>query len=171
MEFEYTIVRSNRKSVSIEVSQDCEITVRVPFSLSQRELDKILAEKKSWLERAVSKQLSKPSAKKEFTESEIEELRRRAKAVIPEKVIKYAKIMQVEPTSVKINSAKKRYGSCTSNNSLNFSLYLMAKDDIFVDYVVIHELAHIKHHNHSKAFYDFVGEFMPNYKDVLKNHK
>ena len=80
----------------------------------------------------------------------------------------YAKIMQVEPASVKINSAKKRYGSCSGTNNLNFSLYLMDKDERFVDYVVVHELAHIKHHNHSKDFYRFIEQFMPDYKERMK---
>ena len=76
--------------------------------------------------------------------------------------------MDVKPTSVKINSAKKRYGSCSGKNSLNFSLYLMDKDERFIDYVVVHELAHIKHHNHSKDFYNFIAEFMPDYKERMK---
>ena len=67
----------------------------------------------------------------------------------------YAEIMQLRPETVKINSAKKRYGSCSGKNNLNFSLFLMDKDERFVDYVVVHELAHIKHHNHSKDFYKF----------------
>ena len=76
--------------------------------------------------------------------------------------------MQVKPASVKINSAKKRYGSCSGTNNLNFSLYLMDKDERFIDYVVVHELAHIKHHNHSSDFYKFIEQFMPDYKYRMK---
>lgn len=80
----------------------------------------------------------------------------------------YAKLMQVQPASVKINSAKKRYGSCSGTNNLNFSLYLMDKEERFVDYVVVHELAHIKYHNHGKDFYKFIEKFMPDYKERMK---
>ena len=69
---------------------------------------------------------------------------------------------------MKINSAKKRYGSCSGTNSLNFSLYLLDKDERFIDYVVVHELAHIKHHNHSRDFYKFIEQFMPDYKERMK---
>ncbi len=79
--------------------------------------------------------------------------------------------MGVKPTAVKINSARTRYGSCSGRNSLNFSLFLMDKDDEFIDYVVVHELAHIKHHNHSKAFYEFVEKFIPDYKNIVKKYK
>ena len=76
--------------------------------------------------------------------------------------------MGVEPTCIKINSAKKRYGSCSGKNSLNFSLYLMDKDERFIDYVVVHELAHIVHHNHSKEFYALIEKYMPDYKERKK---
>lgn len=168
MKFEYTLIRSKRKTIAVQVDSDCNITVRAPFKMSQREIDGFLKEKKSWLEKAVVSQMEKAKNKKEYTADDIESLRKKAKEIIPQKVAFYSKIMGVEPSSVKINSAKKRYGSCSGKNSLNFSLYLMDKDERFIDYVVVHELAHIKHHNHSKDFYSFISEFMPDYKERMK---
>lgn len=168
MLFDYTIIRSQRKSVSIQVDINCNITVRAPLRLPEREIEKILLDKKEWLEKTIISQRQKKKEIKEYSEEEIEILRKKAKEIIPLKVEYYAKIMQVEPTSVKINSAKKRYGSCSGTNSLNFSLYLMDKDERFIDYVVVHELAHIKHHNHSKDFYKIIEKFMPDYKVRMK---
>lgn len=168
MKFQYTLIRSKRKTISVQVDSDCNITVRAPLRMTQKEIDKFLAEKKTWLEKAVVSQLEKAKNKKEYTDSDISELRKKAKEIIPKKVEYYSEVMGVKPTSVKINSAKKRYGSCSGKNSLNFSLYLMDKDERFIDYVVVHELAHIKHHNHSKDFYNFIAEFMPDYKERMK---
>ncbi len=168
MLFDYTLIRSERKSVSIQVDSDCNITVRAPLRLSQKEIDKILLEKKSWLEKTIISQREKRKVIKEYSEDDIKLLRKKAKEIIPQKVEHYANIMQVNPNSVKINSAKKRYGSCSGTNNLNFSLYLMDKDERFIDYVVVHELAHIKHHNHSKEFYGFIEQFMPDYKERMK---
>lgn len=168
MLFDYTLIRSKRKSVSIQVDADCNIIVRAPFRLSQKELDKILLEKKGWLEKAIISQREKKKDVKEYSEEDIKLLRKKAKVIIPLKVEYYANLMQVNPNSVKINSAKKRYGSCSGTNNLNFSLYLMDKDERFIDYVVVHELAHIRHHNHSKDFYKFVEQFMPDYKERMK---
>lgn len=168
MLFDYTLIRSKRKSVAIQVDENCNITVRAPLRISQKEIDKILLEKKSWLEKTIISQREKKKQIKEYSEEDITLLRKRAKEVIPQKVEYYARIMQVSPSSVKINSAKKRYGSCSGTNSLNFSLFLMDKDERFIDYVVVHELAHIKHHNHSKDFYKFIERFMPDYKDRMK---
>ncbi len=168
MLFDYTLIRSKRKSVAIQVDENCNITVRVPLKLPQKEIDKILAEKKEWLEKTIISQQEKKKEIKEYSEDEIMFLRKKAKEIIPQKVEHYASIMQVEPASVKINSAKKRYGSCSGTNNLNFSLFLMDKDEKFIDYVVVHELAHIKHHNHSKDFYKFIEQFMPDYKERMK---
>lgn len=171
MKFEYTVVRSQRKSISIQVDKDCNITVRAPFFVQQKEIDGFMQEKKTWLEKTIIKQRERKKNTKEYTDEEIEILRKRAKEIIPEKVGYYSGIMGVEPIAVKINSARTRYGSCSGKNSLNFSLYLMDKDEKFIDYVVVHELAHIKHHNHSEAFYQFVEQFMPDYKNIIKKYK
>ena len=80
----------------------------------------------------------------------------------------YAAIMGVVPTGIKITSAKTRFGSCSSKNSLCFSLYLMAYPDRAIDYVVVHELAHIRQKNHSPAFYAEVAKVMPDYKERVK---
>ena len=168
MLFDYTLIRSKRKSVSIQVDENCNITVRAPLRLSQKEIDRILLEKKAWLEKTIVSQREKKKNAKVYSDDEIKLLRKKAKEIIPLKVKYYAGIMQVNPASVKINSAKKRYGSCSGTNNLNFSLYLMDKDERFIDYVVVHELAHIKHHNHSKDFYNFIEQFMPDYKERMK---
>lgn len=168
MLFEYILIRSKRKTVSIQVDVDCNITVRAPLKTSQKEIDRILSEKKEWLEKTIISQREKKKDIKEYSDDDIKFLRKKAKDIIPKKVEYYAKIMQVSPNGVKINSAKKRYGSCSGTNNLNFSLYLMDKDERFIDYVVVHELAHIKHHNHSKDFYRFIEQFMPDYRERMK---
>ncbi len=168
MIFEYNLIRSKRKTVSIQVDTDCNITVRAPLSLSQKEIDRILSEKKEWLEKTIISQREKKKQMKVYSQDEIEFLRKKAKEIIPVKVEYYSNIMQLKPQCVKINSAKKRYGSCSGTNSLNFSLYLMDKDERFIDYVVVHELAHIVHHNHSKEFYKLIEQYLPDYKERMK---
>lgn len=168
MLFDYTLIRSKRKTVSIQVDVNCNITVRAPLRISQKEIDRILFEKKEWLEKTVIFQREKKKEVKEYSADEIELLRKKAKEVIPEKVKYYSEIMQLKPVLVKINSAKKRYGSCSGTNNLNFSLYLLDKDERFIDYVVVHEIAHIKYHNHSKDFYKLIEQYMPDYKERMK---
>jgi predicted metal-dependent hydrolase len=87
-----------------------------------------------------------------------------AKRDLIEKVAYYASKMGVSPSGVKINGAKTRWGSCSSKQSLNFSWRLMMSEDEAIDYVVVHELAHIKEMNHSQRFWAIVAEVLPDYK-------
>lgn len=171
MKFEYTVIRSRRRSLAVQVDKSCNITVRAPFFVSQKEIEAFMADKKEWLEKAIITQREKAKTQKIYSDEEIKNLREKAKKILPEKVKHFSALMGVVPAAVKVNSAKTRYGSCSGKNSINFSLYLMDKDERFIDYVVVHELAHIKHHNHSKEFYAFVEKFVPDYKDIVKQNK
>ncbi|MHB1154269.1 MAG: M48 family metallopeptidase [Eubacteriales bacterium] len=86
-----------------------------------------------------------------------------AKNILTKKVHEFSDIMSLVPIAVKINSAKTRWGSCSGKNSINFSWRLILASDDVIDYVVIHELAHIKEHNHSDRFWTIVSEMMPDY--------
>lgn len=171
MEFEYEIVRSARKTVGIQVLLGGKVTVRAPYKISEKEIERILQEKAHWINKAIAETSKQAKKQKEYTEEEISLMRKRANEVLPMKVQYFSNLMGVKPTAVKINSAKKRYGSCSGKNSINFSLYLMDKDERFIDYVVVHELAHIKHHNHSKDFYAFIEKYLPDYKERIKLDK
>jgi len=87
-----------------------------------------------------------------------------AKNILTEKVQDFAKLMSVTPNAVKINGAKTRWGSCSAKKSLNFSWRLIMADDDVIDYVVVHELAHIVEMNHSKQFWAVVEAVLPDYK-------
>lgn len=168
MDFEYRIIRSDRKTLAIQVDSSGNVIVRSPKNVSEKRIVKFLQDKSEWINKTIISQKEKSANIRQFTDAEIKAMRKRAKEVLPVKVAYFAEIMGVKPKSIKINSAKKRYGSCSAVNNLNFSLYLMDKDERFIDYVVVHELAHIKHHNHSRQFYDFVSEYMPDYKERSK---
>ncbi len=94
-----------------------------------------------------------------------------AKRLLTNKVIDYSKQMSVTPTAVKINGAKTRWGSCSGKHSINFSWRLVMADDDVIDYVVVHELAHIREHNHSEKFWRVVALTMPDYKERQKKLK
>lgn len=168
MNFEYNVIRTDRKkTVQIKVNNNGTVTLRVPKNLPNAEIQDILSKKTPWIEKTV-KSFLESDAPKEFTDDNIAVLRNKALNVIPKKVEYYSKLMNVKPSAVKINSAKSRYGSCSAKNSLNFSVFLMDKDERFIDYVVVHELAHILQHNHSKAFYAEIEKILPDYKERRK---
>lgn len=94
----------------------------------------------------------------------VQTYRRLAKQHIPSRVAYYAREMKTSPTAVKINGAKTHWGSCSGKRSLNFSWRLIMADDAVIDYVVVHELAHIYEMNHSARFWAIVENVLPDYK-------
>ncbi len=95
--------------------------------------------------------------------------RAQAKEYLPGRTLRLAEKYQLYPTRIQINGARGRWGSCSGKNSLNFSWRLMLADVSAVDYVICHELAHIKHHNHSQSFWQLVREMRPDYQ-ASQNH-
>ena len=108
--------------------------------------------------------ISKTANSHQIKEILIELYKLIAKAYIYQRVVFFAKQMNVSPTNIRITSAKTRWGSCSGKNSVNFSWRLIMADDKTIDYVIIHELAHIKQHNHSSNFWKIVESVMPDYK-------
>lgn len=82
-------------------------------------------------------------------------------------VLKWSKKMNLYPKTVKLNKAEKRWGSCNyTTKTLNFTIRNAMLVDWAQEYIVIHELAHLKHPNHSEKFWNFVESFMPDYKQA-----
>ncbi len=97
--------------------------------------------------------------------------KQKSKEILPDIVEKYAQKMNMFPSDLKFRKNKSRWGSCSFNNVINLNTNLMKLPFSCVDYIVVHELAHIKHKNHSKAFWDCVESFCPNYKEEEKKIK
>ncbi|MDR0885521.1 MAG: M48 family metallopeptidase [Clostridiales Family XIII bacterium] len=87
-----------------------------------------------------------------------------AKSSLQNRVTKYAAQMDVHPQNIKVTSAKTRWGSCSSKGNINFSWRLIMAEPAVIDYVVVHELAHLKQMNHSSRFWAEVENVLPDYK-------
>ncbi len=161
------ILYSDRKTLRLSINREGEPEVRAPYGCPASVIENFVQKHQKWIE----KRLAERKEQKEHTSQEIALLRQRAKELLPQRVAYFAPLMGVKPASVKITSAKTRYGSCSGKNSICFSLYLMEKSPRAIDYVVIHELAHIKQHNHSPAFYKEIEKILPDYRDRIKELK
>ncbi len=161
---DYTLIRSGRKTLAIEVTRDGQVVVRAPQRCSKSRIDSFVESRQSWIEAALQRQRSRLAAHPPLSEEEISTLRQKAKAYIPPRVAEWAARMGLRPASVKITSARTRFGSCSSQNALCFSLYLMQYPPEAIDAVVVHELCHMRQRNHSPAFYAEVERWMPDYR-------
>ena len=94
-----------------------------------------------------------------------------AKRLITPIVEKYSYFMNLHPRQLKFRKNKSRWGSCSMKNNINLNTELIKHDLKFIEYVVVHELAHIKHKNHQKEFWELVGQYMPDFKQRRKLYK
>ena len=163
---EYTLIRSSRRTLGLEITADLRIVVRAPKRCSQRQIADFVARHEDWIRDhlAIQQRRAVAAAARAVTPEQETELRRQAKEYIPQRVAYYAPLVGVTPTGIKITSAQKRFGSCSGKDRLCFSWRLMQYPPAAIDYVVVHELCHIHHHNHSAAFWAAVAAVMPDYK-------
>ncbi len=163
----YTLIRSSHRTLGLEIAPDLSVVVRAPRRCPQAEIDRFVASHEVWIATHRERQRVRNQSPAAQPVSPEEETRLRALAaqVLPARVAYYAAQMGVSPTGIRITSAKKRFGSCNSRRGLCFSWRLMAYPPAAVDYVVVHELAHIRQMNHSPAFYAVVAQVLPDYRE------
>jgi predicted metal-dependent hydrolase len=163
---QYKIIKTWRKSIAIQI-KNWEVIVRAPKLTPKIFIEDFVEKHKNWIEKKLKKQKSGypqgvPLQKK--SDEEINKLKIEAKNYIPKRVKFFANKFNKKYNNIKITSARTRWGSCTSQKNLNFSYRLIQAKKEAIDYVIIHELAHLKFMNHSKDFWNHVWEMMPNYK-------
>lgn len=166
---EIEIIKSNRKTIAIEVRPDLRVIVRAPKRASNREIMKFVEQKQDWIAKHLAQmqiryEETRRRKEKQFTDDDIRKMKDEAKKVIPDRVKYYADIMGVTFGKITIKNQKTRWGSCSSKGNLNFNCLLMLTPDKVRDYVVIHELCHLKQMNHSKMFWAEIEKVMPDYK-------
>ncbi len=159
---EYQIVRSRRRTLAIEVKGDGSVLVRSPFGVPTSEIEAFLSEKASWIAKQQEKIKKRPTLP---TDPEvIREFRSRAKAELIPLTLEYARRYGFSVKSVRITSARTRFGSCGADNAVCLSLYLMLYPAEAREYVILHELCHTVHHNHSRRFYALLDRLMPDHR-------
>lgn len=165
---EYQVIKSNRKTLAIEIKPDGNIVVKAPMRTSKLAIDYFVKQHEGWIrgklqKMALGKEVIGDVSK--MTEQELDSLKKKARKLIIPLVEDYAEIMGVTYGQVSIRAQKTRWGSCSSEGNLNFNCLLALCPRGVMHYVVVHELCHRKHMNHSKAFWSEVSEYMPDYKE------
>lgn len=168
---EYKILRSSRKTLSLEI-KDCQIIVRAPRLVGKYRIEAFVQSKTGWISKTLKKQEEQRKRAEEmvtfFHDGVLDSLREKAKAQLPPKVEHFADLMGVKYGRITVRRQKTRWGSCSSKGNLNFNCLLMLCPDFVVDYVVVHELCHLKQMNHSERFWAEVERVLPQYKEARK---
>ncbi len=165
MEMKYSLIYANRKTVSIKIETDGTITVRAPRFTSRKEIERIIKAHEAKLLQMREKVLAKENIISSADRAELEKKLR--KTVMP-LVERYSKKMGKSAQKVRFTDAKTRFGSCSSKGSVCFSRYLALYPDAAIEYVVVHELAHLFEMNHSSSFYAIVEKYLPDWRERKK---
>ena len=159
----YEVIRSDRRTLGLQV-KDGRVIVRAPRRVTSAQIERFVREHEDWIRNARSRQAEKKAAHPEPTSAERAEYIRLAKEILPQRTAYWAGRMGLTPTQIRITSAQRRFGSCSSEGHICYSWRLMQYPPEAIDYVVVHELAHLKHMNHSPAFYALVAKYLPDHK-------
>ena len=165
---DYEIIYSKRKTLCLQIKRDGRVIIRCPYRTSKERIESFYNSHLEWVQRKVEATKNRMVPINELSDTDIEDLKSKAWEYIPSRVDYFASIMGVTPANVSINRAKTRFGSCNSKKRLNFSCNVMRYPIEAIDYVIVHELAHIKELNHSKRFWAIVESVLPDYKERQK---
>lgn len=171
MEYDYKIIRSNRKSLALEITREGDLLVRAPYRLSERTIRSFIEEKSGWIRKSRQKVLERQQQmnneqgeRKKLSPEEVRVLKEEAAQRCAERTAYYAGKMGVSYGRITIRMQKSRWGSCSKLGNLNFNCLLMLAPPEVLDYVVVHELCHRKEMNHSPRFWTLVEMVMPGYR-------
>ncbi|MFA5210899.1 MAG: M48 family metallopeptidase [Patescibacteria group bacterium] len=146
--------------------------VTKPFFVSDKTVEKFLKEKADWI--LAAREKLKNNKPKLLTFGNYQEFLRnknQARKLVKEKIEKYNSFYKFSYTKIYIRNQKTRWGSCSSRGNLNFNYRLLFLEEKFQDYIIVHELCHLKEMNHGKNFWNLVSKQIPDYKEIRKNLK
>ncbi len=158
-----------RKTLYIRIKDDLSIEVKVPTRTPNSEVNAFVKRHEKWIAKHMKRLSERPHI--DLGDDDIARLKTEAKKYLIDKTRYYSEIMKLYPTSVRITEARTRFGSCSPKDSICYSYRLMLYPEEAREYVVVHELAHIKHKNHGKDFYRTIEKILPDYrerKELLK---
>ncbi len=163
LEYRYDIIRSDRKTLSLEVRKDGKLLVRAPKRMKDKEIARFVEQKSAWIGKCLEKQKAY-GEKEPFSAEELENLSTEASEYLQNRIPYYAKLMGVSVGKICVRKQHTRWGSCSAKGNLNFNCLLMLFPQEVTDYVIVHELCHRKEMNHSPKFWAEVAKYCPEYK-------
>ncbi len=161
--YPYKVIRSRRKTIALQLTPAGELVVRCPSRMRPDAVEAFVESKALWIEKHLSRQRAYQE-EPPFSAAELDALADRARILLPQRVAAFAPQVGVTYGRITIRRQRSRWGSCSSQGNLNFNCLLMLVPSEVLDYVVVHELCHRKHMNHSAVFWAEVERVMPGYR-------
>ena len=149
------------RRMSIRVSGSRGVSVTIPYLISFDEAFQFFISKRDWVLKTLKRQESIAPAV-ELTAKELDELRREAAGYLPERLAGYASRYGFKYNSLRLKHNKTNWGSCSSKGNINLNISLMRVPPLLRDYVILHELCHLRHPDHGRGFHLLLEHFCTN---------
>lgn len=147
-------VRSVRaRSIRLVVRPDGSLRLTYPLFSSRSRAITFVESKREWIDRTRQRLTQRTANYPTITPADVERLRREARTYIPATLERLARTHGFNYTSIRISSAHTRWGSCSGRNGISISLFVMLLPEHLREFILLHELCHTHHHNHSTAFH------------------
>lgn len=169
-EYGYELIRSERKTLAVQVKAGGDIVVRAPRRMREQQIGDFVFSHREWIVRQMAKQAEMVTGE-EYSPGEKARLKEQARAILTAKAAYYARLMGVQYNRIFIKEQKTVWGSCSAKGNLNFNWKLILTGPDQLEYVVVHELAHLKEMNHSPAFWREVEKILPDYRERRRRLK
>ena len=163
----YEVIFSSRRTISLSIKNE-KLIVRAPYGISKMKIEELVKKHEKWISKHVEIQAERNKKIPNLTAEEIAELKKRAKIYLSGRTQYFADIMGLKYGRITITGAKTRFGSCSEKGNICYSYRLLFYPKEAIDYVVVHELSHLVHMNHSSDFYRLVSSILPEYKERKK---
>lgn len=164
---DYTLIRSDRRTVALQITREGTVVVRAPRKMAKRDIDAFVESKRGWIDRHLSDR-PEPQNTVKLSPEEVRALADAALRDLPARLERFAPIVGVTYGRVTVRNQVTRWGSCSSKGNLNFNCLLMLCPEPVRDYVVVHELCHRLELNHSPRFWAEVERVLPGYRDCRR---
>lgn len=169
----YSITKVRRKTMGITIDRDGNVDVRIPTWVTITAAKGFADEKDEWINKTLKKQFDKKEKSnlrnwEEIRSDTLPWIRGRGGQLFGQKVYDWSVKMGVTYGKVNVRDTSSRWGSCSAKGNLSFSWKIFIMPEELVDYLVVHELAHRKHMNHSHEFWNEVERYIPDYKKLKK---
>ncbi len=172
-EIKFKIKKSYRaKRLRIAVYCDTSIVVTVPYGFNENKIERYSIEKSNWI-------LSKLKYCEQFKNNPIKlndnknylKYKLKALALAEKKAEYYNKVYGFKVNKINIRNQKTRWGSCSRKGNLNFNYKIALLPERIMNYIIVHELCHLKEFNHSNKFWNLVAKLMPDYLEIKEELK
>ena len=167
---EYRLFRSARKTLAVKITADGNVFVYAPIGASMNRIEGFIKDKSAWIEKHRT-EICRNNTEPKFTKAEIVGFKKDLIKILTEKLPSLAETVGVTYGRVTVKSQKTVWGSCSVKGNLSFNCLLFLIPENLAEYVIIHELCHLKFMNHSERFWAEVRRYYPDYKNARKNLK